>query len=232
MTMSYFDKLKRRLKAFSVLDQLERQDRAKFEEIFNRSIEDMCILFGMAPSGVLSAHIPSYPKPNYLKDSLGIDAFGMSFDVEVEQYPIFWNRLKQGREEVKPWHFQREVAGAKLHTLINPRSVRCGRDIRLVTNDLDVIHLAASKDFMPPPPWLVWYEAGPSLGMFNQAEPEYWYMTTWQPFWSSLTVEEQTAYLREKRKLTRPYMSEDDWQSWVTLVRLADERTSQTGWED
>ena len=229
MTMSLLQKIKR---AWDNRFTLEGMERKKYEEAFRLSIEEMQTLYRPYSGALQGASFPEYPKAIDLESALGVFAVGLNLDMEVDQYPIFWNELKQDRDDVKPWHFRRVDNEIERHTLVNSISIRSGRLVRLVTNDLDVIRLAASKRFTPPPPWLVWYEDGPRFSYMNQGEPEFWYMTTWKPFWSSLTVDEQTVYLRRKREENKAYLSDDDWRAWVVIVRLADARTSPAGWED
>ncbi|RQS03060.1 hypothetical protein DIE07_32930 [Burkholderia sp. Bp9002] len=131
--------------------------------------------------------------------------------------------VRQGREEVAYFHFMREVDGQSLSTIISPAWRFSERDVRLLSNDVELIAKLSEQRFHPTPPWITLYEFGPILHI-SQGDPHYWLSYVWDSFWESLSLDEQTSFLEEGRKETGAYISAEDWELWVESIRIRDAR--------
>lgn len=96
--------------------------------------------------------------------------------------------------------------------------------MRLLTNDVTLVRQLIKADFNPPCPWVAFYELGPFVGSL-QGNAEFWYHHIWDKFWESLSPTEQTAFLEKKRGETLPYMSDQEWEDWVSELRFRDPKT-------
>ncbi|WP_321873219.1 hypothetical protein [Burkholderia ubonensis] len=157
-----------------------------------------------------------YPKVEHLK-GLGLEAFLVFFNVDVNAFPACFNLIKQGRGEISYNHFM--VDGR--HTFFNISEEFCGRNVRLLTNDIDLIKSISKGRFGPPPSWIVWYELGPYCS-YTQGNPEHWDSYVWSPYWESLSAEEKDAFIADWREKTKSYISDEEWVDWVYSVRKRD----------
>jgi len=155
-------------------------------------------------------------------------AFGLVHHVQPDQFPALLNRVRQGRQEVGYFHFVREVDGQSLNTILSPTWRLSGRDVRLLSNDIELIATLSAQGFHPPPPWITLYEFGPVLHI-SQGDLHFWLNHVWDPFWESLGLDEQTGFLQEGKKETAAYIPDEDWKLWVESIRMRDARFRELG---
>ncbi|KAJ3473096.1 hypothetical protein NLI96_g13135 [Meripilus lineatus] len=86
----------------------------------------------------------NYPKVEYLKN-LGFEAFLVTLNVGTETFPTCFNLIKDGKNEVSWNHFE---ADGK-HTLFKISEEFCGRNVHLLTNDIDLIKSISKAGFAP-----------------------------------------------------------------------------------
>ncbi|KAB0640673.1 hypothetical protein F7R25_04030 [Burkholderia stagnalis] len=171
-----------------------------------------------------------YPRTENL-GSLGIEAFLVTVNVEINSFPLCLNLIKAGKKEISRNHYEQ---GGR-HTLVAHDDEFGGRNIRLLTNDIELIKSLAKAKYGPPPPWVVWYDLGPYP--YNQGNEEHWSVYVWSPYWVSLSLEEQDKFIEDWREKTKSYISDEDWDSWVFKIRFADPKSKflylkQSGMED
>lgn len=200
----------------------ERESLKNLEDTFGKSLSELQTIFGSGSLDLKKQRLPAYPKPIY-QDDAGIDAFGLIHHVQPSQFPALLNLVRQGREEVAYFHFMREVDGQLLSTLLSPSWRFSERDVRLLSNDVELIAKLSEQGFHPPPPWITLYEFGPVLHI-SQGDPHYWLNYVWDSFWESLSLDEQTNFLEAGRKETDAYISTEDWELWVESIRMRDAR--------
>ncbi|AXE92513.1 hypothetical protein [Paraburkholderia terricola] len=200
----------------------ERESLKSLEETFKKPLNDLQVIFGSGPLDLRRRQLPAYPKPIYQGDA-GINAFGLVHHVQLTQFLALLNLVRQGRQEVAYFHFAREVDGQSLSTIISPTWRFSERDVRLLSNDFELITTLSEQGFHPPPPWITLYEFGPVLHI-SQGDPHYWLNYVWDPFWESLSLDKQTEFLEEGRKETVAHISDEDWELWVESIRMRDVR--------
>jgi hypothetical protein len=210
------------------LDELgrARQERRFAEQAGRRRIEAVQHVFGISlerlqdvfSAPVEDERLPAYPLVIYLGDQ-GVKAFLHTQTIEMDQYPRYLHIIREGREEVTFHHYERDG----LHTFVAQHEEMSGKNIRLLTNDAELLRKLARSGFNPPCPWVAFYELGPFVSA-TQGNAEYWFNNIWQPFWESLSLDEQSAFLEKKRPESSSYMSEQEWSDWVDGIRLRDAR--------
>lgn len=203
----------------------EREALKSLEETFGKPLSELRGIFSTGSLDLRGRQLPVYPKPIYQGDA-EINAFGLVHHVQPDQFPALLNLVRQGRQEVAYCHFTREVDGQSLSTIISPTWRFSERDVRLLSNDLELIAALSEQGFHPPPPWVTLYEFGPVLHI-SQGDQHYWLNYVWDPYWESLSLDEQTSFLDEGRKETVAYISAEDWELWVESVRMRDARYRQ-----
>lgn len=201
----------------------EREIAKALEETFGHSLAQLQTIFAGGPECLGKSVLPPYPKATCLDSEYRIDAFAQTHHIESHQFPLFLNLVHEGRKESSHLHFAREHNGHSLHTIITHLPKFSGIDVRLVSNDVDLITALAGMRFNPPAPWIALYELGPVLHV-SQGDENYWLNYVWDPFWESLTLEQQTAFIARSRTETVAYISESDWEEWVGSVRMRDAR--------
>lgn len=210
--------LSRAIEEFSIKRQ-ERQLTQKIERdrlkaipyTFGTSIEELRELFSKPADEI---QLP-YPKAEHF-GSFGLEAFFIFLNIDINAFPACFNLIKQGKNEVSKNHFEAEGK----HTFLNISEEFCGRNVRLLTNDIDLIQTISKRRFGPPPPWIVWYELGPTGVLARQGNAEFWFAHVWDPFWNNLNSEERTSYLADWRARTKSYLSDeelDEWASWMEV---------------
>ena len=137
-------------------------------------------------------------------------------------FPRYLNIIREDRKEVAWRHYERDG----LHTLVTNDEQLSGKNVRLLTNDVDLLRKLASSGFYPPCPWIAFYELG-SLAHATQGDAEYWYHNIWDPFWESLSLDEQSVFLDKKRAETLDYLTDEEWADWVEGIRWRDPRYRQ-----
>ncbi|RZT42885.1 hypothetical protein EV147_1931 [Cupriavidus agavae] len=138
----------------------------------------------------------------------------MTLNIEIEAFPRCINLIRTGRSEFSYHHFTRGSA----HTFLTHDDEFGGRNIRLLTNDVDLLESLAISKFGPPPPWVIWYDLGPVP--YNQGDPDFWSAYIWAPYWKSLSAEERDIFLERWRDRTRSYIAEAEWEEWVFKVQM------------
>ncbi|RQU57105.1 hypothetical protein [Burkholderia cenocepacia] len=200
----------------------ERESLKSLEDAFGRSLGELQAIFGSGAIDLEQQQLPTYPKPIYQGDA-GINAFGLVHHVQPGQFPALLNLVRQGRDEVAYFHFIREVDGQSLSTIISPTWRFAERVVRLLSNDIELIAKLSEQGFHPTPPWIALYEFGPVLHI-GQGAPHYWLNYVWDSFWESLSLDEQTSFLKEGREEAGAYISAEDWKLWIQSIRMRDAR--------
>ena len=227
---------------FSLSSAIEEFSIKRQEKVLSRKVETGRLnalehVFGI-PLETLKGFF-SNPAENFNSDypraenlgNLGIEAFLVIFNVEINSFPLCFNLIKAGKKEISLNHFEQDGR----HTLVAHDDEFGGRNIRLLTNDIELIRSLAKARYGPPPPWIVWHDLGPHSS--NQGNEEYWSVYVWSPYWLSLSLEEQDKFIEDWRARTKPYISDEDWDSWVFKIRFADPKSrflylKQSGIED
>lgn len=209
--------------------QAKRAEKAglkDLERIFGESLERLRQIFASGPSQLIDQPVPPYPGGRFLGE-IGINAYSQTHHVEAEQFPTFLNIVRHERRPVGRFSYQREVNGCPLSTILSLESRFGGRVVRMLSNDVELMSNIAAGQFNPPPPWIAWYELGPILHV-SQGDAHYWLNYIWDPYWGSLSLDAQDAYLAHKRLETIAYISDEDWGDWVDSIRRRDRRTRET----
>lgn len=203
--------------------RIEKANVAEFETIFGKTLVQLQNVFSAGPDDLGGEPLPAYPGARFLGE-LGLNAFGQTHHIEVEQFPRFLNLVRQGRHEVAWLHHNRESGGVTYSTLLSSDSRFAGRAVRVLSNDIDLIRAFHAEGFHPPPPWIAWYEQGPFIHA-TQGDLEYWFLYVWDRYWESLSLAEQDAFLKARRAGTRGYISDEDWEDWLLSIRMRDRRS-------
>lgn len=199
--------------------ELLEERKAAIERLFEVELTYLCEMFSGTPVTAQSESFPAYPGVVWMGD-IGIKAFGVTQDVEVEQFPVYLNLVAAGRERVSPRQF---VRGGPIHTFFSSDDHYSGKKVSLLTNDVELVRAVSAARFNPPPPWLAWYELG-SLICNLQGDAQYWYEQVWDRYWENLSLVEQDAFIEERRSSARAYLSEEEWREWLESVRTRDAR--------
>lgn len=211
---------------------LRRQEKRLAQQLQKRRLEALPHVFGVSSSllqevfagGTFNALRAASSPKGYLSNEhlgdLGLNAILQTQNVEINQFPQYVKAIESNREEVAPRHYEREG----LHTFFAYDDEFGGRNMRLLTNDVELLKELAASRFHPPPPWIVWFDLGPYRAP-SQGNPEHWFCHIWDPYWESLSLEEQDKFFEEWRPRTRTYISDEDWEEgWVPRVRMRDPR--------
>lgn len=201
----------------------ERENAKALEKAFGESLRELQSIFASGPGDLQKRQLPDYPRVTYLGRDYRVHASAQVHHIESHQFPAFLNLVREGRRETSHLHFVREHGELSLHTILGRVPKLSGLDVRLLSNDVALIDALAQKRFNPPAPWIALYEFGPVLHV-NQGDENYWLNYVWDPFWRSLTLDEQTAFVAVAREETAAYISDADWAIWVESVRMRDAR--------
>jgi hypothetical protein len=201
----------------------ERNGIRALEQRFDRSLDQLQTLFADGPADLEHVRLPSYPGAVLNRD-IGINAFGLVYDIESAQFPRFLNVVRTTGGEGDWLCFRHETDGHTVTTLFRTESRFRGVSVKMLSNDLELIRLIERERFSPAPPWIAMYEHGPFL-LLSQGEEQYWLDHVWTPFWRSLTIDEQGAFVRNARNETRHHISDEQWQDWLIELRGQDPRT-------
>lgn len=198
---------------------LSKQRQQAIEQIFDTDLAYVREVFAETPTAIRSESLPDYPGAVWTGD-LGVSAFYVTQDVEVEQFPIYVNLVVKGRERVGPCQYVRD---GSLHTFFSAADRYSGKQVSLLTNDVELVRSVSVSGFNPPPPWLAWYELGPLI--FNlQGDAQYWFENVWDRYWESLGLDEQEVFIERQRSSTGAYLSEREWTEWLEAIRTRDVR--------
>ncbi|OXJ06530.1 hypothetical protein CFB41_00055 [Burkholderia sp. AU33803] len=198
---------------------LFKQRQQAIEQLFEVNLANLCEVFAGTPAALRSESFPDYPGAVWTGD-LGVNAFYVTQDVEVEQFPVYANLVDTGRERVGPCQFERD---GSLHTFFSSVDRYSGKQVSLLTNDAELVRSVSASRFNPPPPWLAWYELGPLICNL-QGEAQYWYENVWDRYWESLGLAEQDVFIQRQRSSTDFYLSGKEWAEWLEAVRTRDAR--------
>ncbi|MEM5369175.1 hypothetical protein V4C53_24545 [Paraburkholderia azotifigens] len=203
-------------------ERTEKESIVSLENTFGRTIEQLRALFESGRTELASESFGDYPGALY-KGSLGIDAFGLTFDIESHQFPRFLNLVREGSEQTD-WLCYRRSENRNVSTLLATESRFRGVAVRMLSNDVRLIRRIEMSDFNPAPPWVAMYEHGPFMHLAQGAE-EYWDIHIWRRFWRTRTLEQQQAFLDIAREETVSYISDEEWADWLLEIRMSDPRT-------
>ncbi|WP_321853889.1 hypothetical protein, partial [Burkholderia cenocepacia] len=84
-----------------------KQRQQAIEQLFEVNLANLCEVFAETPAALGSESFPDYPGAVWTGD-LGVNAFYVTQDVEVEQFPVYANLVNTGRERVGPCQFVRD----------------------------------------------------------------------------------------------------------------------------
>ncbi|WP_155644403.1 hypothetical protein [Burkholderia territorii] len=216
--MSIFDKLRDKFKP----EWEKPVDHDKeLQKLFGRLPQDLRQIFGDASAISHTDNLPKYPNVQYLGDA-GYHAFMWAQHMEFPAFPRLLKVVSEERQEVNFLQFEK---GAHTTLLASAREFT-GRNVWLLTNDNDLIDALARHKFSPTPPWIAYPELGP-LATYNQGEEEYWFITVWLPFWNHLSPSERDLYINERSKDALSYMSKQEWEDWIYMIRKNDPEYKQ-----
>lgn len=190
------------------------------ERVFGEKIQVLRKLF---PLGEYELDETDYqdPQDKSLID-IGVNALVHTEEMSCEQFPLLIHLLKRGREEVRFRHFERKWGGITCLAMLATEDRFSGKTARILTNDIELLKSIASARFHPLPPWIVWYELGPSSAIERQGDPDFWFSYVWDRFWNNLSLPVQARYVADWRERTRSYITDEEWEEWVFLVRMRD----------
>ncbi|MEC4775145.1 hypothetical protein [Burkholderia cenocepacia] len=197
-------------------DLFKRRQQA-IEQLFEADLEYVRAVFAETPAALRLESFPHYPGAVWTGD-LGVNAFYVTQDIEVEQFPIYAKLVRTGRARSGPCQFVRDGA---LHTFFASVDRYSGKQVSLWTNDVELVRSVSASRFNPPPPWLAWYELGP-MTCDLQGDAQYWYENVWDRYWESLSLVEQDAFIGVRLPSAYAYLSEEEWAEWVDAVRTRD----------
>ncbi|AOK57681.1 hypothetical protein WM29_00120 [Burkholderia ubonensis] len=204
----------------------KRISRALFEEhktaaarLFDTNLDVLRTTFESTLTTLQSASLPNYPGAVWM-GHIGVNAFGMTQDIEVEQFPVYFNLVVAGRARVGPRQFVRD---GSIHTFFSSTDHYSGKKVSLLTNDVELVCSVSASGFSPPPPWVAWYELG-SLIHNLQGDAQYWYENVWDRYWESLSLAEQDAFIEGRRTSANAYLTDEEWGDWIEAVRTRDAR--------
>ncbi|MFT4067966.1 hypothetical protein [Paraburkholderia sp.] len=132
----------------------------------------------------MSTDLPAYIEVRNLRE-IGVNAFLVRQTIEVTQLPSYIMNIRDGRDETDWQHYRRGDS----HTLVRHDQKFAGINMRLLTDDVELVRRLASAGFNPPCPWIASCELGPVVGSL-QGNAEYWYPTYgtnigWRSVWMS-----------------------------------------------
>ncbi|KAB0641025.1 hypothetical protein WT19_17850 [Burkholderia stagnalis] len=218
--------LKRMFEQFVRERQNRRIERALLEEhkeaavrLFDTNLDALRKPFASTPATLQSTPLPSYPGAMWM-GHIGINAFSVTQDIEVEQFPVYFNLVAAGRERVGQHQF---VSDGSTHTFFGSADRCSGKKVNLLTNDIELVRSVSVSEFNPPPPWLAWYELG-SLIYNLQGDAQSWYENVWDRYWESLSLAEQDAFIEVQRTSANAYLTEEEWGEWLAAIRTRDAR--------
>ncbi|KWF02821.1 hypothetical protein [Burkholderia pseudomultivorans] len=198
---------------------LSKHRQQAIEQIFEADLAYVREVFAEMPAALRSEPFPDYPGAVWTGD-LGVSAFYVTQDVEVVQFPIYVNLVVKGRERAGPRQFVRD---GSLHTFFSAADRHSGKQVSLLTNDVELVRSVSAAGFNPPPPWLAWYEIGPLI-LNLQGDAQYWFENVWDRYWESLGLDEQEVFIERQRSSTGAYLSEREWTEWLEAIRTRDVR--------
>jgi hypothetical protein len=189
------------------------------QHVYGVSVDELAGIFSRVSPDAVPDGLPAYIEVRNLRD-VGLNAFLVSQTIEIDQLPPYIIAIRDGREETAWQHYSQ----GDLQTLVRHHQELAGVNMRLLTNDVELVRKLASAGFNPPCPWVAFYELGPFVGSL-QGNAEYWYRCIWDRYWQALSLAEQAELLERKRRENRAYMSETEWQDWVDGLGFRDPRT-------
>ncbi|QRR08579.1 hypothetical protein FPJ27_19680 [Burkholderia sp. MS455] len=202
--------------------ELFEQQQMAIEELFEADLTYLRETFAGTPETFQSESFPDYPGAVWM-GGLGVKAFYVTQDVEVEQFPVYVNLVAAGMVRVGPRQFARD---GSIHAFFSGVDHYSGKQVSLLTNDVELVRLVSAAGFNPPPPWLAWYELG-SLIYNLQSDAQYWYEDVWDRYWESLSLADQDAFIDGRRSSAHAYLGKEEWAEWIDAIRTRDARYRQ-----
>ncbi|KVG26709.1 hypothetical protein BGV70_22890 [Burkholderia ubonensis] len=198
---------------------LFEEHKTAASRLFDTNLDVLRKTFASTPMALQSASLPNYPGAVWM-GHIGVNAFGVTQDIEIEQFPVYFNLVVAGRERVGPRQFMRD---GSIHAFFSNTNHYSGKQVSLLTNDVELVHSVSASEFNPPPPWLAWYELGSSICNL-QGDAQYWYENVWDRYWESLSLAEQDAFIEARRTSANAYLTDEEWGEWLEAVRTRDAR--------
>ncbi|KVU88403.1 hypothetical protein WK74_09135 [Burkholderia ubonensis] len=201
-----FDQFVRERQSKRISRVLFEEHKAAAARLFDTNLDVLRKTIESTLMTLQSASFPNYPGGVWM-GHIGVNAFGVTQDIEVEQFPVYFNLVVVGRERVGPNQF---VRGGSINTFFSSTDHCSGKKVSLPTNDVEFVRSVSTSGFNPPPPWLAWSELG-SLIYNLQSDAQYWYENVWDRYWESLSLAEQNAFIEERRTSANAYLTEEEW---------------------
>lgn len=181
-------------------DEVNRSNMATLERVYATTLTEFQQVFQDSPDNLCNVQLPCYPGARHL-GALGINAVLQSQLIESALLPDFIRLLQEDHQQVGDLHYSRRTssrvgAGGDIYVSAEPQF--SGQLIRVLTNEIDVLHKLAAAHFNPPLPWKLFPELGLPIRV-SQGDAQYWYENIWDPYWHSLTTTEQDDFMRDKR---------------------------------
>ncbi|KVQ84764.1 hypothetical protein WM24_21115 [Burkholderia ubonensis] len=214
-----FDQFVRERESRRISRSLFEEHKTAAARLFDTNLNVLRKTFESTLTTLQSASFPNYPGAVWM-GHIGVNAFGVTQDIEVEQFPVCFNLVVAGKEQVGRCQFNR---GGATHTFFFSADRFSGKTVSMLTDDVELIRAVSAARFNPPPPWIAWYELG-SLIHSLQGDSQYWYENVWDRYWESLSLAEQDAFIEARRSSTNAYLTVEPWDDWVESIRMRDQR--------
>ncbi|MDR6499454.1 hypothetical protein J2785_002607 [Burkholderia ambifaria] len=202
-----------------IIRVLLEEHRAAAVRLFDTNLDVLRKTFASTPTTLQSAPLPNYPGAVWM-GHIGINAFAVTQDIEVEQFPVYFNLVAAGNERLGRHRFGCDGA---THTFFSSIDRWSGKAVSLLTTDVNLIRAVSAAKFNPPPPWIAWYDLG-SLTHNLQGDAQYWYENVWDRYWEGLSLIEQDAFIEARHLSTNSYFTVEQWVDWVESIRTRDKR--------
>ncbi|ASL46688.1 hypothetical protein bAD24_III04820 [Burkholderia sp. AD24] len=179
--------------------EVNRSNIATLERAYATTLTELRQVFEGLPDNLYNARLPSYPGARHLGE-LGINAVLQSQLIETTLLPDFIRILQEDHQQIGDRHYSRTSSrvgsGGDIYVSAEPQF--SGQLIKVLTNEVDVLHKLAAANFNPPLPWTLFPELGLPIRV-SQGDAQYWYENIWDPYWHSLSTTEQDKFMRDKQ---------------------------------
>ncbi|MPV69067.1 hypothetical protein [Burkholderia sp. BE17] len=214
-----FDQFVRQRRNQRITRALLEEHRAAAVRLFDTDLDVLRKTFASTPTALQSTPLPNYPGAVWM-GHIGINAFSVTQDIEVEHFPVYFNLVAAGNERLGRHWFGRSDA---TRTFFSSADRFSGKTISLLTSDVELICAVSAAKFNPPPPWIAWYELGPLIHNL-QGDAQYWYENVWDRYWESLSLAEQDTFVEGRRSSTNAYLTATQREDWIESIRMRDKR--------
>ncbi|WP_124496100.1 hypothetical protein [Burkholderia contaminans] len=110
-----FDQFVRERRNRRIARVLLKEQKAAALGLFDTDLDVLRKTFASTPPTLRSRLLPNYPGAMWM-GHIGVSAFGVTQDIEVEQFPVYFNLVATGCERVGRHRFGRDSAiGHRMH---------------------------------------------------------------------------------------------------------------------